>query len=187
MTDTIKSSGKYRVVYADPAWSFNNKNTGGSMKSGSNAHYDVMTLEDMKALPIEAITDDNCVLVMWWVGSQPQEALDLVEAWGFKVKTMTGFVWEKLTKKEKMFFGMGFWTRAGAECALIATKGKPKPVSHSIRSVRRAVVGKHSEKPAEFRGDIVDLCGDVPRIELFARTKIDGWDCWGNEVDGVDL
>lgn len=174
---------KYSIIYADPPWQFTNKKTGGSMKSGSAAQYDVMTLEDMKRLPISNIAADDCVLVMWWVGSQPREALELMESWGFTLKTFTGFVWEKLTKKNLPFFGMGFWTRAGAECALIATKGNPKPVSHSVRSVRRAAVGKHSEKPAEFRHDVVNLCGDVPRIELFARESAGGWDVWGNEVN----
>jgi len=175
---------KYNIIYADPAWQFNNKNTGGSMKSGSASQYDIMTLEQMKALPIQDISADDCVLVMWWVGSQPQEALDLMRAWGFELKTFTGFIWEKLTRKGLPFFGMGFWTRAGSECALIATRGKPKPASHSVRSVRRATVGKHSEKPAEFRDDIVTLCGDVPRIELFARQRVGGWDAWGNEIEG---
>lgn len=175
---------KYQVIYADPPWSFNNKNTGGSMSSGADSQYPTMSIEDLKRLDIQSITDDNCVLVMWWVGSQPQEALDLVKAWGFRIKTSTGFVWEKLTKTGKPFFGMGFWTRAGAECAIIATKGKPKPISHSVRSVRRSPVGKHSEKPAEFRDDIIELCGDVPRLEMFARTKTEGWDVFGNEVEG---
>jgi len=174
--------GKYSIIYADPAWQFSNANTGGSMKSGASAHYDVMTIDRMKDLPIGDIAADDCVLVMWWVGSQPQEALDLMSAWGFTLKTMTGFVWNKLTKTNKPHFGMGFWTRAGAECALIATMGKPKPISHSVRSVRSAPIGRHSEKPAEFRHDIVQLCGDIPRVELFSREKVDGWDSWGNEI-----
>ncbi|MCP3674021.1 MAG: adenine methylase [Gammaproteobacteria bacterium] len=179
----MEMKNKYNVIYADPPWSFNNKNTGGSMKSGSESQYPVMSIEDIKSLPVESIAADDCVLLMWWVGSQPQEALDVVEAWGFTLKTMTALVWVKLTKREKMFFGMGFWTRAGSESCLIATKGKPKPNSHSVRSVRKAIVGRHSEKPKEFHDDIVALCGDVPRIELFAREKAAGWDCWGNEVD----
>lgn len=174
---------KYNIIYADPAWSFNNKKTGGSMKSGAADQYPVMTLEGIKNLPVEQIAADDCVLFMWWVGSQPQEALDVVRAWGFTLKTMTGFNWVKLTKLEKMFFGMGFWTRAGSENCLIATKGKPKPISHSVRSVRKAVAGKHSEKPIAFRDDIVSLCGDAPRVELFSRAKVAGWDAWGNEVE----
>ena len=173
---------KYQVIYADPPWRFNNKNTGGSMKSGAANQYNVMSIDDIKKLPVNEIAADNCVLIMWYVGSQPQEAIDLVNAWGFTIKNMNGFVWVKLTKKLLAFFGMGFWTRAGSESAIIAVKGKPKPLNKSIRAVRHEVVGRHSEKPAAFRNDIVDLCGDLPRIELFARQKTKGWDCWGNEV-----
>jgi len=174
---------KYNIIYADPPWSFNNKNTGGSMKSGAANKYDVMSIDDIKKLPIDEIADDNCVLIMWYVGSQPQEAIDLVKAWGFTIKNMNGFVWIKLTKKLLAFFGMGFWTRAGSESAIIAVKGKPKPLNKNIRAVRHEVVGKHSEKPAAFRNDIVDLCGDLPRVELFARDKAEGWSCWGNEIE----
>jgi N6-adenosine-specific RNA methylase IME4 len=44
-------------------------------------------------------------------------------------------------------------------------------------------VERHSKKPNEARDRIVQLMGDLPRIELFARQKTDGWDVWGNEVD----
>jgi len=174
---------KYSIIYADPPWQFNNKKTGGSMKSGADAHYSTMSIEDIKKFPINEIAEDDCVLIMWWVGSQPQEAIDLVKAWGFTIKNMNGFVWVKLTKKLLAFFGMGFWTRAGSESAIIATRGKPKPLSHSVRAVRREVAGKHSEKPNIFREDVIELCGDLPRIELFARKKVEGWDSWGDEID----
>jgi len=174
---------KYKIIYADPAWQFDNKNTGGSMSSSAESQYNVMTIEDMKNLPVADIADDDCTLVMWWVGSMPQEAIDLVHAWGFKIKNMNGFVWRKLTKKGLPFFGMGFRTRAGSESAVIAIKGKPEVFSHSVRAVREAPVGRHSEKPTEFRDDIIELCGDLPRIELFARASILGWDAWGDEVE----
>jgi N6-adenosine-specific RNA methylase IME4 len=177
-------SGKYGIIYADPAWEFNNKNTGGSMKSGAANQYPVMSIDDLKKLDVESLCAKDCVLVMWYVSSQPQEALDLVKAWGFTVKNMNGFIWVKLTQMFLQFFGMGFWTRAGAECAIIATRGKPKPFSKSVRQVRLAVIGRHSEKPDEFRQDVVKLCGDIPRLEMFARVKTEGWDVFGNEVDG---
>ena len=180
--DIFNTEKKYKVIYADPAWKFNNKNTGGSMSSGSQNQYHVSPLEDMKNLPIKDITADNCLLVMWYVSAMPQEAIDLVNAWGFTLKNMNGFVWEKLTKNGLPHFGMGFYTRAGSESAIIAIKGKPKIISHSVRAVRRSPIRRHSEKPAAFRDDIVNLVGDVPRIELFARHHIDGWDCWGDEV-----
>lgn len=174
---------KYQIIYADPPWKFNNKNTGGSMKSGAKNQYDVMTIDELKELNIQSVCDDNCVLIMWWVGSQPQEALDLVKAWGFTLKNMNGFVWRKLTKNNKDFFGMGFWTRAGSESALIAVKGKPAPVSRSVRAVGSYPVGRHSEKPSQFRDKATQLMGQVPRLEMFAREKTVGWDVFGNEVE----
>lgn len=173
---------KYSIIYSDPPWKFNNKKTGGNMTSGAAHHYDLMTLGDMKALPVADIAADNCALVMWWVGSMPQEAIDLVNAWGFTIKSMNGFVWEKLTVKHNPHFGMGFYTRAGSESAIIAIKGKPEVCSHSVRAVRAAVTGRHSEKPAAFRDDIVELFGDKPRIELFSRERVPGWAAWGNEI-----
>ena len=173
---------KYRVVYADPPWSFNNKRTGGNLNSGAGQKYDVMTVNDICNLPVNKIADDNCVLFMWWVASMPEEALKVVKSWGFKVKTMTGFNWVKMTKANKLFFGMGFWTRQGSENCLIAIKGKPKRVDAGVRAVILTPVGRHSEKPDEARKRIVKLMGDVPRIELFARQSTPGWDVWGNEV-----
>lgn len=153
------------------------------MKSGAAAHYSVMSLEQLKALDVAALCEKDCVLVMWYVSSQPQEALDLVKAWGFTLKNMNAFIWRKLSTNLIPHFGMGYWTRAGAECALIATRGKPKAECRSIRQVRDEVIGAHSEKPAIFRDDIVKLCGDVPRLEMFARVAAPGWDVFGNEVD----
>jgi len=106
--DIYNTDKKYQVIYADPPWSFNSKKTGGSMKSGALAQYNTMSIEDLKAMPVEALTTDDAILIMWYVGSQPQEALDLVKAWGFTVKNMNGFVWDKLTVKGNPVFGMGF-------------------------------------------------------------------------------
>jgi N6-adenosine-specific RNA methylase IME4 len=126
---------KYQIIYADPPWRFNNKKTGGSMTSGAGSKYMVTGIEALKNLDVNSLSDDDCTLIMWWVGSMPQEAIDLVSAWGFSLKNMNGFVWRKLTKNLLDFFGMGFRTRAGSESAIIAIKGKPKVCSHSVRSV----------------------------------------------------
>ncbi len=171
---------KYEIIYADPGWSFNNKRTGGSMTSGSEAQYTVAGVDDICALPARDITADSCILFMWWVGSQPAEALRVVKTWGFTLKTMTGFAWVKKTKYGKDHFGMGFYTRAGTENCLIAIKGKPGVLSHSVRSVVYAETRKHSQKPDVIRDKIIELAGDKPRIELFAREQVDGWDSWGD-------
>lgn len=175
---------KYRVIYCDPAWQFNSKKTGGSFKSGAGQKYTVTGIDDMKSLPVANIADEDCLLVMWWVGAMPQEAIDLVHAWGFKLCNMNGFVWDKETKHGKDHFGMGHITRASTESAITAYRGKLSNliVDRGVRSRIRAKAGRHSEKPHEFRQAIEKLCGDVPRIELFARAEFDGWDCWGNEL-----
>jgi N6-adenosine-specific RNA methylase IME4 len=181
----------FKIIYADPPWSFNNKTTGGSMVSGADAHYKTMSLKDICNLPINELADENCVLFMWWVASQPLEALKVIESWGFTLKTMTGFNWVKTTKHGKLDFGMGFWTRAGSELCLIAIKGKPKRINAGIRSVELADIEetvfteneKHSKKPDIFRNRIVELMGNVPRIELFARKQSEGWSVFGNEVE----
>lgn len=177
---------RYRVIYADPAWQFSNRNTGGSMTSSAEAHYTVTSVQDMAALPVSKLADEHCLLVMWWVGSMPQEAIDLCRAWGFRLVNMQGFVWRKLTKRGLPFFGMGHTTRAGTECALIGVKGKVGELikDRSVRAVIEAKVGRHSQKPHEFREAIEKLCGDVPRVELFAREAFPGWDCWGNQAPG---
>lgn len=173
---------KYSIIYADPPWQFKNKNTGGSMSSGSFNQYDVMSYQDVCKLPVDQISNDNCFLIMWWVASMPVEAIQVVESWGFKLKTMTAFTWIKQTVTLKDFFGMGFYTRQQCEQCLLATNGKTKVQNHSVRQIIRAVNEKHSRKPDEVRRNIVKLCGDVERIELFAREKVVGWDSWGKEL-----
>ena len=175
---------KYRVIYADPAWKFGNRNTGGTMKSAAEAKYTVTSLADMAAMPVAGLADEHCLLVMWWVGAMPQDAINLCKSWGFRLVNMNGFVWRKLTKTGIPFFGMGFSTRAGSESALIGVRGKLGELidDHSVRAVIEAKVGRHSQKPHEFREAIEKLCGDVPRVELFARDAAAGWDRWGNQA-----
>lgn len=176
-------TGKYDVIYADPPWRMKNTKTGGSMKSGAAQKYSVMNMRDLCALPVNDLCNKNAVLFMWWLAAMPEQALQLVDAWGFKLKTMTGFVWNKTTVKGTPHFGMGFYTRAGSESCLIAVKGKWKPSSHSVRSVVTEPVRGHSKKPMGVARGIEELSGDVPRIELFARDIKPGWDVWGNEVE----
>lgn len=183
-----KKQKKYKLIYADPPWQFNNRKTGGNLKSGACQKYTVTSTEDLKRMDIESIADDDCILVMWWVGAMPQDAIDLVKAWGFTLKNMNGFVWGKQTVKLNWFFGMGFYTRAGTESAIIAIKGKPKVASRSVRAFLAAPVGRHSAKPDEFRDRCVELVGDVPRLEMFARKASKGWDVFGNEApNSIDI
>ena len=142
-----------------------------------------MSDEELCSLPVNTITDDDCVLFMWATFPKLKEALQVIEAWGFNYRTI-GLVWLKQNRKSPgWFFGLGFWTRGNAEICLLAVKGKPKRISAKVHQLIVSPIERHSKKPDEARNRIVELMGDIPRIELFARERTAGWDCFGNEVD----
>ena len=172
---------KYNIIYSDPAWYFKTYSNKGDKRSALQ-HYNCMRLDDIFNLPIESISDNNCILFIWVIDPMLPEAMEVIKKWGFKYKTVA-FTWVKQNKKSDGYFtGLGYWTRANPEMCLLATKGKPKRLSKSVRQLIISKLQEHSKKPDEIRNRIVELCGDLPRIELFARQRTEGWDCWGNEV-----
>ena len=176
---------KYNIIYADPPWTYKTYSDKGKEKSAEN-HYDCMKIEDIYNLPVQDIADDNCVLLLWVTYPLLKEGLQTIEEWGFTYKTC-GFSWVKRNKKaNSWFWGLGHWTRANNEICLLATKGKTKRVSKSVHQIVDDRIRKHSQKPDVVRDRIVELLGDLPRIELFARETVEGWDCWGNEVKMED-
>lgn len=175
-------SKKYAIIYADPPWGYQNRGT----RAAANKHYDVMSIEDLKMLPVGrgggALAADDCALFMWATFPMLREAIQLIEAWGFEYKTIA-FNWIKQNKRGSgLFWGLGNWTRSNSEICLLAIKGKPKRLSAAVHSVIMSPVQRHSQKPEEARERIVQLMGDLPRIELFARSAAPGWDVWGNEA-----
>lgn len=111
------------------------------------------------------------------------EALRLIKAWGFSFKTVA-FVWLKQNRKSPTwFYGLGRWTRGNAEICLLEKRGNPKRHSAFVHQFIISPIEQHSKKPDVTRDKIVELAGDLPRVELFARQKIPGWDVWGNEVE----
>lgn len=173
---------KYNIIYVDPPWAYDSgvSPTGGIWGLATD-HYSTMKLSDIKKLPVNEIADDDCFLFLWSVFPQLQEALDVIKEWGFDYKTVA-FTWVKKDRKGNNLMGTGWYTRANAEVCLIARKGKIRVINHGIRQIIESVREKHSKKPDEVRDRIIQLCGDIPRIELFARKKVDGWDNWGNEI-----
>ena len=175
---------KYSVIYADPPWSYRTWSKQGSGRTAEN-HYPTMILPDICALPVADIADKDCALFLWATFPNLQEAFEVINAWGFEYKTMA-FVWVKRNKKSPSWFvGLGHWTRANAEICLLATRGKPQRISKSVRQIVDTPIERHSKKPDEVRSRIVELMGDVPRIELFAREHTAGWDVFGNEVNST--
>lgn len=180
--DIFSTDKKYSIIYADPPWTFKTYSPKGQEHKSAAAHYPCMIKEDIQALPVDRIAADDCVLFLWVTFPCLEEGLELIRKWGFTYKTC-GFTWVKRNKKsDTWFWGLGYWTRANAEICLLATRGNPKRVSKSVHQVVDARIREHSRKPDEVRDRIVALCGDLPRIELFARQTVPGWDCWGDEV-----
>ena len=183
--DIFNTDKKYDIIYADPPWSYNDKmkikGSHGFIR-GAESFYPTMNLQSIESLPVKHIISDHAILFLWVTMPFLDKASDVMNAWGFKYKTC-GFTWVKTTKNGKIHLGMGNYTRGNAELCLIGVKNKkPKFNTRSMSQIVMSEVRKHSQKPDCIRDKIVELCGDIPRIELFARQYADGWDCWGNEV-----
>lgn len=180
---------KYKIIYADPPWFYNprkNKNT--RFRGGANGHYKLMKVQEICDLKVQNICEDNAVLFLWVLFTKLKQGIMVGESWGFELKTL-GFSWTKINRvNKKPFFGVGYYTKSNCEVCLLFTKGKVmKPVSNCVSSCVIAERREHSRKPDEVRKGIEQLYGDVPRIELFARKKVEGWDCLGMEIDGFNM
>lgn len=182
ITNICTSTKKYNIIYADPPWHY--PKTGGSKNSRGMAkqYYTTMPTPEICALPIPNIADKNCALFLWVTGPMLPDGITVMNAWGF-VYYGVAFDWVKTTKNGNYHFGMGHWTRANTELCLLGFQGKMVPQSHSVPELLISPCRKHSQKPDEVRNRIVQLCGNQPRIELFARQVFPGWDCWGNEIE----
>ncbi len=172
---------KYQIIYADPPWTY--EKTGGikSSRGMAKQFYETMKTDEICSLPVRSITQLPAALFLWATFPKLPDALRVIEAWGFDYYGL-GFEWIKKTKTDKDFFGMGYWTRANSEPCLLAFNGRMKPLKHDIRQIVESEIQSHSKKPPIIRRKIVELVGDLPRIELFARQRTEGWDVWGNEI-----
>ena len=178
--DIFNPNKKYNIIYADPPWHYD---FGKSSSRFVGDKYNLMKISELADLPIKSLADKDCVLLMWATFPRIDYALQLIKSWGFKYKTCA-FCWVKKNKKQNTnFWGMGYYTRSNAEICLLAIKGKPLDrKSHNVHQIIETPIEQHSKKPDIARDKIVELFGDLPRIELFARQYADGWDCWGNEA-----
>jgi N6-adenosine-specific RNA methylase IME4 len=171
------------VILADPSWRYEQKR----MQGAAEKHYPTMSVDEICALPVTDIASEDSALFLWATFPMLPEALRVIKAWRFQFKTVA-FLWLKKNKKaDSFFYGLGFWTRGNAEICLLATRGHPKRQSKSVSQLVLSPVAAHSKKPDTVRDKIVELMGNVPRVELFARERAEGWDAMGNEIDGKDI
>ena len=163
---------KYNIILADPAWEYEL----GQRDGMASNHYKTMSLEEICDLPIQTIADKNCYLFLWATSPSLKQSLEVMERWGFTYR-IVAFVWSKTNRE----MGLGHYTRTNHEFVLLGKKGILPRKSPKVKQWIKAPTTIHSKKPNEVRNRIVQLYGDIPRIELFSRTKIYGWDVWGND------
>ncbi|MZP57139.1 MAG: ParB N-terminal domain-containing protein [Bacteroidales bacterium] len=171
--DAPELSGKFRVIYADPPWSY-----GGSMNETygtADKHYPTMSLDDLCIMPVPDITEDNAVLFLWVTSPLLEDAFKVINAWGFKYKA--SFVWDKVKHV------MGHYNSVRHELLLICTKGSCVPENMKLfDSVYEEERTEHSKKPEFFREVIDTIYPSGKRIELFARREVEGWETYGNQL-----
>lgn len=179
---------KYKIIYADCPWSYQNwtdKKNGAAV-----SHYKPLTEKELCELPVNNISQSDSICFFWATFPKLKEGIKVLEAWGFTFITAP-FVWNKTYASGKPYCGLGFWTRSGAEIVLLGKRGKGVSRLSNATNVRQIITAPvtrpHSSKPPEVRDRIVNLVGNLPRIELFARNKTPGWDSIGNEIDGQDI
>lgn len=172
---------KYSIIYADPPWDYKgcrqHNGEGGKDTGGADIHYMTATTKEMMTWPVQDIAEDNCLLFMWSSSPHLDQAIDLGKSWGFKWATV-GFVWYKERTNP------GYYTLSQCELCLIFKRGRiPKPRgARNIRQFLSSLREEHSKKPDEIRKRIELMFPSQEKIELFARQKNKGWDCWGNEI-----
>ncbi len=161
---------KFKTVLADPPWDINERGNYGAIR-----HYDLMALERIKAMPVADLCEENAHLYLWCPNGLLQEALDVISAWGFTYRS--DMVWCKPR------LGLGQYIRTSHETLLFATRGRAPVRFHSQGSWLVAPVQDHSHKPEE-QYPIIERLSHGPYLELFARHREPGWDCWGFEAPG---
>lgn len=167
--------GPFGAILADPPWSFRTYANDNLAPARGRQPYNVMSLDNIKALPVQQAAAKDCLLFMWTVSHLQAAAFDVAAAWGFQPVSIA-FVWDKGR------MGMGYWTRQEVEICHLFKRGKPRRLSKGVRSLIRAPRREHSRKPDEQYGRIEALV-DGPYLELFARQAWPGWAVWGDQTD----
>lgn len=181
--DQLRSArppGGFSLIMADNPWSFKTWSAKGEAKS-PQVHYSCTPLTWIKGLPVEEVAARDSVLWLWAINPMLPHALEVLDAWGFEFKTM-GY-WVKRTKHGKLGFGTGHILRGAGEPFLIGTRGKPLWGSKSVRSVIEGPLREHSRKPEEAYQAAAKLVPFGSRLDLFTRTRREGWHAFGDELD----
>ena len=171
----------YDIIHADPPWGFENWSEKGEDRNASQ-HYDTMTWDAIAALPVGHLASGSCACFLWCVDPLLDKGFATLAAWGFRFVTVA-FTWAKQSSTGNAWhMGTGYYTRANPETCLLGMMGSLPRRDAGVRQLIVDPVREHSRKPDRVADDIVRLFGDIPRVELFARTRRPGWDAWGSEL-----
>jgi N6-adenosine-specific RNA methylase IME4 len=162
------SAQRYRTILADPPWDIQQ---GGTL--GANRHYRLMSLDQIKALPVANLTEDDAHLWLWTTNAALESAYQVVRAWGFEPRSLMTWTKPRL--------GLGNYLRNCTEQLLFGTKGHAPIQFQAQPNWLFAARQEHSHKPEEVY-EIIERCSPGPYVELFARRPREGWDVWGDEV-----
>ena len=203
---------KYNVVYSQTSLSYNDKANAGNR--GASHKFDVVDKDDLIAYDFKDKLATNCMLFMWATFPNMADTLEVMKAWGFQYKTLgflwlklnknTNIISNRLLSNTKgtmnsngmmehdvndvmenlLFLGMGNWTRSNAEMCLIGSRGTLTRNDASIRNTIFSPLEQFGKKPDCVRDKIDKLCGNVPKLEIFARENHRGWDSVGTEIWG---
>ena len=175
------------TVLADPPWQFQNRTGKVAPEHRRLSRYDTMKLEEICALPVEAVCAERSHLYLWVPNALIGEGLRVMRAWGFTYKA--NIVWAKRRKDGGPDGrGVGFYFRNVTELILFGVRGSLRTGPAGRRQVNMIETRKreHSRKPDELY-DVVEACSPGPYLELFARYPRAGWSVWGNEAgEGVE-
>lgn len=174
---------KYKTIYADPPWQFQNRTGKVAPEHKRLNRYNTMKLDDILQLPVNEVADEKSHLYLWVPNALLPDGLRVMQSWGFEYKT--NIIWEKV-RKDGMpdGRGVGFYFRNVTEILLFGIKGENNRTLDAGRSqvnLIRAMKREHSRKPDEFI-PLIESCSSSPFLELFARGNRDGWDMWGNQA-----
>ncbi len=174
---------RYRTIYADPPWQFQNRTGKVAPEHKRLSRYSTMTVPEICRLPVAEAADEKSHLYLWVPNALLPQGLEVMEAWGFAYKT--NIIWEKI-RKDGMpdGRGVGFYFRNVTEILLFGIRGEKNRTLDPGRSqvnLIRAIKREHSRKPDEFIG-LIERCSPAPFLELFARGSRPGWDLWGNQA-----
>lgn len=166
---TKHNTKKYATILADPPWDVDQRGNYGAIN-----HYNLMSLERIKAMPVADLAEENAHCWLWVTQGTLRHGFDVLEAWGFAPKSV--YVWAKLR------LGLGNYLRGCTEYCLLGVRGKLPVKFKAQPNFGIFPIQDHSHKPEEFT-KIVERVSPGPYLELFARRRQPGWDVWGNEIE----